>query len=778
MPVFFAVTLFISSALLFMVQPMVAKMLLPSLGGTPGVWNTCMVFFQAGLLAGYAYAHAGLLWLGLRKQSAVHLGFVLLPLLVLPNGIAADAEPPEGVYPVLWLLRVLLVSVGLPYVVVATCGPLLQKWFAGTGHTAGKDPYFLYASSNLGSMLALILYPVVIEPNFALATQRSLWIGGFYVLVALILGCAVCVWRARPASVVVLRFSSLSIPPTEKKNPSQKPHEVRSAPASSAAPALTWVRRLRWLGLAATPSSLMLSVTTYLTADIASIPLLWVMPISLYLLTFTLVFARRTLLPHAFMVRWMPLAVLIPVLIIISEATETRGSALLLIALHLLGLFWICMVCHGELAHTRPAAKHLTEFYLWLAVGGVLGSLFTALVAPVVFNTVVEYPLALVLACLLKPGEDELVQKKSNPPVHHRSPRTAARLDMLLPAMIGLFTAVLVLAGQALDLPAGPISVAVMFAVPAVMCYTFMRRPVRFGLGIGAILLASTLYAGVHGRAEYQVRSFFGVHRVTRDATGNYRRLIHGNTVHGQQSLNPEQREEPLTYYHRKGPIGQLLQALDGDPRLRRVAIVGLGAGTLASYAQPRQYWTYFEIDPVVVQIAEDSSKFTYLHDARRRLLGSGGKIDVVVGDARLTLRKSDGTFGLIIIDAFTSDAIPLHLLTREALQIYRSKLTAGGIIALNISNRHLDLKHAMARLAEDARPPMVCLVQEDTEVTSEERAGGKSPSVWALLSTDRAALGKLLDTSRGRWIELSPPPGASVWTDDFSNVFEVIRWR
>jgi hypothetical protein len=732
----FALTLLLSSGLLFLVQPMVAKMLLPSLGSSPGVWNTCMVFFQAGLLAGYAYAHVLPRWLGPRRHAVVHLLVLGLPFLVLPIAFS-DTDPPVGVYPAVWLLWVLLVSVGLPYIVVASCGPLLQRWFARTGHPAAGDPYFLYAASNLGSMLALVLYPVVVEPNLALVTQGRLWTAGFALLAVMLVACSLFLWRAQPA-------------------PAQTARDARS---------IAWTRRLRWLALAAAPSSLMLSVTTYLTADIASIPLLWVVPIGLYLLSFTLVFARQVLLPHPFMVRWMPLLVVVLVLALLSEATEPAG---LLIMLHLLGLFWICMVCHGELARTRPGAEVLTEFYLWLAVGGVGGGLFNTLVAPVVFSTVLEYPLVLVLACLLRPAAPAHVPALSSAAGWRRR-----RLDLLLPLMVGLITLALVVAGQSLDLPPGGLSVAFMFALPAVVCYTFLERPVRFGLGIGALLLASTFYRGVHGRAEYQVRSFFGVHRVTRDAAGRYRYLIHGNTVHGQQSLDPQQRDQPLTYYHRKGPIGQFFEVFDGDPRLRRVAIVGLGAGSLAAYAQPGDHWTFFEIDPVVVQIAEDRGKFTYLQDARRRL-GDSGQIDVVVGDARLTLQKSRETFGLIIIDAFSSDAIPLHLLTREALRIYQSRLSADGILALNISNRFLDLTAAVASLAQDARPPMTCLVRED--LVPRDLQPGQSLSIWGVLVGSRANAEKLT-AARQRWEIMVQPPGTPVWTDDFSNVLEMIRW-
>jgi hypothetical protein len=759
LPALFTVTIFVGSALLFLVQPMVARLVLPLMGGTPAVWNTCMVFFQALLLAGYGYAHAAPARLGVRRQALVHLLLLALPFVVLPISPSTALGAPDVAHPVVWLLGVLLLTVGLPFFVVAAGGPLLQEWFAATDHPSATDPYFLYAASNSGSMLALLAYPLLLEPTLPLAAQGRLWLGGYILLVLLMAGCAL--W--------------LQFVPGPKAPP---------IPVTDASARLPLARRLRWLLLAFVPSSLLLSVTTYLTTDVAAIPLLWVLPLALYLLTFILAFARRGLLPLDLLLRWMPLVVLVLVLVLLSEATEPIG---VLLGLHLLGLFWVSLACHGLLARDRPPVRHLTEFYLWLSAGGVLGGLFNAVLAPLLFRGIAEYPLVLVLACLLRPAAAEEAagalkgagQIPTSPKRKRGEPspslalracqqRRARRLDVVLPLALGGLTAALVVGWQAYGLEPGPLSVAAMFALPLVLCYTFLERPVRFGLGVGALLLAGGLYHGVHGSSQLRVRSFFGVHRVTLDQTGKYRMLVHGNTVHGQQSLDPTRSREPLTYYHRTGPIGKLIALLQGDERLQRVAVIGLGAGALACYPEKGVHWDFYEIDSAVVYLACDSGLFTFWSQCPAEL-------ELILGDARLTLQARSAEqerYGLLVVDAFSSDAIPVHLLTREALAVYRNQLTDDGLIAFNISNRYLDLEPVLANLARDAG--LVCLSQQDTRLTDAERAQGKAPSHWVVLG-GRAALAKVI--GKKGWGETDRRDGGPVWTDDFSNLLGVFKW-
>lgn len=723
----FSLTLFLSSALLFLVEPMIGRLILPLLGGTPAVWNTCLVFFQAVLLGGYVYAHVLPSWLGERRHALLHVALLFVPLFFLPIALPRDWTPPEESSPVFWVLGLLLVLIGLPFFVVSTSAPLLQRWFAGSQHPSSSDPYYLYAASNLGSLTALLSYPLLVEPLLPLASQGRLWTAGYVVLLLLTAGCAL--WFRKSAA------------PAPLKTLSTEPH--RPTP-------LTAKRRLHWLLLAFVPSSLMLSVTTYLTTDIAAIPLLWVLPLALYLLTFVLAFARKQWIAEQFLARWMPAVVLVVLLVLLSEATEPM---LLLLVLHLLGLFWISLFCHTTLAQDRPSSERLTEFYLWLSLGGVLGGLFNALLAPLLFSSIAEYPLVLVLACLLRPAPGQ----------------TPRLLDVALPMGVGALILALIWSGRRFHLEPGPVTIAWVFAVPLIVCYTFLERPLRFGLGAAALVLAAGAYSGVYGRTLYRTRSFFGVHRVTLDPTGGYHVLVHGDTIHGQQSVDPARAREPLSYYSRTGPIGEVFQALDGDERLQRVGVVGLGTGALACYAEEGQHWTFYEIDPAVVAIARDSGQFTYL---------TSGPVQpaLVLGDARLQLARSTEHYGLLVLDAFSSDAIPAHLLTREALQIYRDHLDADGILAFNISSRYLDLEGVLADLAGRAEPPLVCLSQKDLGVGSIERQLGKAPSHWVVMAPRREALAKVIQ--RGNWFQLRARRDRTVWTDDYCNLLGVVRWR
>ena len=731
----FLLTLFLSAFLLFCVQPMIAKMVLPLLGGSPAVWSTCMVFFQAALLAGYAYAHATATWLGVRRQTAVQAGLLLLPLFVLPFGIPPDAArslSPEA-NPTGWLFLLLLGMVALPFFVVATSAPLLQRWFTQTGHPAASDPYFLYGASNLGSMLALLAYPLVVEPNLRLAQQSMAWTVGYGLYVVLALGCVALVWKGQQ--------SALAGP--DSSGPTQEIHRLELA------------QILRWVVLAFIPTSLMLGVTMYLTTDIAAIPLLWVIPLALYLLTFILTFARRPILPHSWMVRALPMAaVMLALILSISSIAQP-----IFLLLHLVVFFLAAMVCHGELVRCRPHQEHLTAFYLAMSCGGVLGGLFNALIAPLVFDRIAEYPLALVLACLALPKTRT-----------DASDRWSRALDWVLPLCLGVLTWGLVTVLQRRsgstqdDLPA-----KFAFGLAVLICYAFKDRPVRFGLALGAVLLVAGTYTSSYGRVLYQHRNYFGVLRVTYDATGNFNRLIHGHTLHGQQSLDPDRRLEPLTYYHRTGPIGQVFEVLRTRDPGSDVALVGLGAGSLAAYAEPGQRMTYYEIDPVVAKIARDTRYFTFLEDSR------AASIAVVLGDARLRLGDApDHAYGLIVLDAFSSDAIPTHLLTREALRLYRAKLKEGGILAFHISNKCIDLAPILGALARDAG--LECLVRRDLDLPASELKIGKEPSTWAVMAASTSDFGSLSTDSR--WVPPQVPSREAVWTDDFSSIIEHLRFQ
>ena len=741
MVVLFAITLFVSAALLFLVQPMFAKMVLPTLGGTPAVWNTCMVFFQAALLAGYACAHAATRWLGVRRQAALHVGLLFLPFLVLPIRGPQGWAPPVHQNPIPWLLALLLVSVGLPFFMLSTITPALQMWYVHTGHPAAKDPYFLYGASNLGSVLGLLAYPVLLEPNLPLANQSWGWACGYVVLLILASGCAVVLWRSPVVSA-------------QNPSPWRLPNSAGPTSPTEGAAGLRIAQQMRWVALAFVPSSLMLGVTAAMTTEIPAIPLLWVIPLALYLLTFILVFARQPIVPHGWMMRRMPFLILAATIPIVSKATLSMWA---LVPLQLLTFFVVATVCHGELARSRPPATHLTAFFLWMSMGGVLGGVLNALVAPIVFKTVVEYPLALVLASLVRPHAEPGDQK---PP--------ARWLDFGLPAALGVLFVGLIWGLQAAGLRPGRLLHILVLGPTMMLCLSFARWPIRFGLGLGAILLASSLYTGPYGQVLHTERSFFAVHRVTQDAEGKLRMLVHGATIHGVQSLDPSRTREPLSYFSRTGPVGQAFAAFSGTEVTREVAVVGLGTGTLACYGRVGEHFTFYEIDPAVERIAREPRYFTFLRDCLPR-------INVVLGDARLSLVKAqERQYGMIILDAFSSDAIPTHLLTREAIRLYLAKLADGGILAFHITSRYLDLQPVLSDLARDAG--LVCLAQNDTGITDREIQNGTYPSQWVVLARKQWDLGRLAQDPR--WNVLPGRPGKRVWADDFSNMIGILRWR
>lgn len=751
MVILFTLTLFISSTLLFLVQPMAAKMVLPLLGGTPAVWNTSVLFFQLLLLAGYAYAHAISKWLSLKRQAQLHLGVFALSLLALPIVAATRDGPPPGGQPIVWLLQWLAITAGLPFFCVSTTSPLLQRWFATTGHRSADDPYFLYAAGNAGSLFALVAYPTLLEPTLRLLNQSRLWSVGYVVLLAFM---ASCTWYVR-------RVSSDRVITAHSVGADLKRASIGE--------------RAHWVVLAFASSSLMLGVTSFLTTDIAAVPLLWVVPLALYLLTFILVFARRSILRHETMVRVLPvLAVPLATLIVF----DTNLSAPVQVAVHLTTFFVAAMVCHGELARRRPAHHELTRFYLWLSVGGALGGVFNAVVAPLIFSSVAEYPIALVLACLLRPasasfGEArrssslELCAERRQPAGRWWNDRPREQwLDVIIPAMFGVLVAVLMFAlsgGESKSLTA----IGLVFVVPSFICFACRRRPVRFALSLGALIVASSAYMSAHEHVVVRDRSFFGVHRVTTDAAGSSHLLVHGGIVHGGQSLDPARRREPLLYFSRSGPIGQVFNVFGGAAAKSTVGVIGLGVGSLAAYGQTGQRWTFFEIDPAIEALAENPRYFTFLRD-------SPAAIEVTLGDARLSLEHvPDGQYGLLIVDAFSSDAIPVHLLTREALQLYAHKIDATGLLAFHISNRYLDLRPLLGALAADAR--LACLAQDDLHITAAEQRAGKSASQWVLIARRAADFGAL--NADPRWQPV-PAGRQNIWTDDFSNVLGTFRWR
>ena len=737
MGLLYTLTLLLNALLLFLVQPMIAKMLLPSLGGTPAVWNTCMVFFQTMLLCGYAYSHFVTKKLSLKPQIIVHLALFIGAALVFPFEISEKSlqSLSNGAQPISWMLGQLFLLVGLPFLMLATSGPLLQQWFSQTDHPSAKDPYFLYSASNVGSLLALVGYPLLLEPTLRLRQQSLTWAVCYVTLLSLLGACAAIRWRAAK--------------PVAQPTTDEAPRE--------AAP-LNWPQRGRWVLLSFVPSSLMLGVTTHLSTDISPFPLLWVVPLALYLITFILAFAKRQWISTARLAQGFPFLGIALAFVMFSEE---KHALWLSVGLPLLFFFCTALLCHRQLAETRPATLHLTEFYVWLSVGGTLGGLFNSLLAPFIFNRVLEYPLMVIVALLLRPRST----KAAAVPLRSLWERS---LDYALPAALGLLTFLLVYSLPYVGVPKMP-AVALSLGVPAVIGLGFITKPIRFGLAMAAILFGGSSYLGLlFGQTLHQSRNFFGVQRVAVDQTGTMHDLSHGSTRHGRQYIDPKRQCEPVSYYHQNGPVGQWMTALREQPLAKpNVAIVGLGTGALISYAKPGEDWTFYEIDPDVIQIAAHSGHFTYLKNC------SAASNRIVMGDARLQLRNApDRHYGLIVLDAFSSDGIPVHLLTKEALDLYLAKLADGGRLVMHISNVYLDLRQVVSALAQSAN--LSCLVNDDFSAQMVNAAPNQDPSTWVVLARRAEDLGSL--SQHPQWHRFDNYAKSKLWTDDYSNILSVFR--
>jgi len=730
--------IFVGAFLIFLVQPMVAKMALPLFGGSPSVWNTSMVFFQILLLAGYGYAHFSTKRLGLHRQSKLHLVVLLLPLVVLPVQLRPDSAQPGGVSPVLWLLLILAVTAGLPYLVVSTASPILQRWFAGVDHPNAADPYFLYAASNAGSLLALLAYPIVVEPNLTLAQQGKLWMLLYLLFVSL---CIVSV-------ALLHRF------------PGSLTHPHLPDAATSEMQSLSWRQRLRWIALAFIPSSLMVGATGFLSTDVASAPFLWVVPLATYLLTFILAFAQKRLVS---LDRASTVLPIVAVLGIVANPAFLPLPIALMIFIHIGVLFLVSFVAHGKLADDRPAARHLTEFYLLVSVGGVLGGVFNALIAPVVFDEVVEYSMVIVVSMLLAPlGGTEPVRPSD---LLGRLTDRSTMVRLLVTAVVigimivgtpdGFLRWCLIAAlGTVVSLVAGA-------SIVQMVSQGVQKRPAFY---VGAAIAVLALPMFLAQPVLHAERTFFGVMQV-RDIDGNRRILKHGTTIHGTQDFTSEATaREPLGYYSRSGPVGQVFSYLQQSTSLQSVGVIGLGTGAIAAYGVPGQEMTFYEIDPAVTRIASDPRYFTYLSD-------SAATIHTVDGDGRLAIEDvPQGTFDLLIVDAFSSDSIPMHLLTTEAFELYRDKLTPDGALLIHITNRNLDLEPVIGAIARNQGMPS--LTRHD-KVDREATDAGIYDSHWVVLGMSDSVLAGF--ASDERWHDVAV--GSEVWTDEFSNIIRTLRW-
>lgn len=708
-----------SAALLFWIQPLFSKTLLPLLGGAPVVWNTTLVFYQLVLLAGYGYVHLLTRLTGCRFQLAIHLSLCLFALVFLPVRVASAF--PDNMNPVAGLLVLMAVSLGPPVLTISATAPLLQRWFADTDHRGARDPYFLYSASNAGSMLALVAFPLLLEPHLSLSAQRQAWSLGFVGLVALLALCGLLTLRSGSKAA---ETNGVSVVAGEQ---------------------ISWSNRLHWMALAGVPASLLLGVTQHITTDIASVPLLWVIPLLVYLLTYVLAFSRRRRVPDRWIFQGQAFALVLAG-IWIWALTGIRSQ----IALHATLLFVLALACHWELANRRPQARHLTEFYLFVSLGGVLGGGFNTILAPLLFTNTVEYGLAAALACMLRPGT-------WGGSIRQRVMDFGWPL-LLFGGGMGLMRGARAISGETY-----PYAFLAMILVFVVAGFSFKGRPLRYGL-TAAVLLAAGTRTSMDRTIIEQARSYFGTYDVVYSEEDDSNILFHGTTIHGIQMLDPELRTRPTSYYTEAGPLGQMFGLLRSERDGMSVGLVGLGIGSALCYAQPGDSWTVYEIDPLVFTLASNTAYFYHWAQCARRA-------DTVlrIGDARVRIRDEESEFDLLILDAYASDAIPVHLITLEALELYRLRLRPGGVILFHISNRHLALDRVLTALAR--KTGMSAFIQEHHP---DNAAGPRAnASVWVALAEGADGLPELQES--GLWDPLDAEHPA-LWRDDYSDILAVLR--
>lgn len=730
MVLLFSLTLFLSAALMFWGELMFGKMALPFLGGSPSVWNTCMVFYQSVLLLGYSYAHL-LARQNLLIQRIGYAVVILLGVISLPISIPVSAAPDEN-NPFLWLIALLARSLGLPFLALATTSPLLQRWFAITGAKSASDPYFLFAASNAGSFAALLAYPFIVERLLPLHSQTQVWAAGYFLLIVL---TAICMSRVKNRDAITDAI-------TDAISDALAEDKVVSNVAT-----ISKRDRIWWIVLSLLPSSLLLGVTSYLSIDIAPVPLLWVVPLALYLLTFVVAFAR------------VSAPIVVPSLILAAlagsalflQSTSITEPLWMVMLLHLSAFSALALACHSNLAHRRPAPQHLTEFYFFIALGGALGGMFNAIVAPALFDSIVEYPLAMVLSFAAIA-------------IALRSKLTKA--DLLLPLGVVAVSIVCAFLVKSFAPFGDSVSVGRLFMFAFVACLLFAKDPTRTAIAFSLIFFVGLLLPRELGNIVYSERNFFGVKKVLRQGD-DFHWLVHGHTVHGGQALRAERSREPLTYYHPAGPLGEVFQAINQTNRTKSVAVIGLGVGAMSYYARPGQKWTYFEIDPAIAKIARNKELFSFLDQSQI-------PIDVVLGDARLSLnREPDQKYDLIVVDAFGSDAIPVHLITREAANLYKRKLTPHGLLLFHVSNEHYRLSPVLANIAADAG--LSAVGREHREISEDQLRQGLFASHWVVMYRDPADIAGLGKSDN--WKPLTPDRSKMSWTDDFSDVLSAVKW-
>ncbi len=719
----FTLTVFVSAFLLFAIQPMFTKMVLPQLGGSPGVWSVAMVFFQGLLLLGYLYAHLSSTYLPTRVAVLLHIVILLITFISLPIAVSSGLGKPPVEGQIFWLIGVFMLSVGLPFFAVAGNGPLLQAWFARTGHKDASDPYFLYAASNLGSFAALLLYPVLFEITLRLPQQAFAWSAGFAALIACIAASGFITTQTQNSKT--LQSRAISSPLTSKSI-------------------------LQYIGLAFVPSALLVAVTSHIATDVASAPFIWIVPLALFLLTFVLIFTDKPLVPLAVIYQAVPI---LAGGILLSKLYQLNFVVNIII--HIGFFFSTALMYHHLLYTLRPEAKNLTKFYLWMSFGGVLGGIFSGLLAPYIFNSILEYPILVSVVMLAHPSVLKATKQDW---------KTLGLPALLVAASVTIVFALLQKLGW---------TNTDSFIVPAIIIGTFFVAGAFRHNIIRAVFIPFTfLLLALHGGNAFGtkfMRSFFGVDRISIEENGQFRVLSHGTTVHGATRIANADGTVysgspiPLSYYHPEGVLAQTLKLLPDNPTGRDVGIVGLGAGAQVCNGKPNDRFTYFEIDSLVAKIATDKNEFQFLSACAPNL-------KIVLGDARLTLQDQPQQFDYLLLDAFSSDSIPTHLLTREALQIYSAHLKPNGLLVFHISNRHMELETVVAALAKDAG-----LFAKDRLLVSKTNSLADPYSSEAMIMAKSADTLAQFTTANG-WTDANPKSTA-VWTDDYSNIPASI-WR
>lgn len=672
-----ATSAFVAAALAFIVEPLAARMLLPAYGGSAAVWTTALVFFQAALVGGYAWAHVGLSRLGIRRHAVVQVAIAAGALVLLPVGLPAWAAPPSGAPVGLWLIGCLGAMVGLPFFVLCTNGPTVQRWYAALGRGGAAEPYRLFAASNAGSLVGLLAYPTLVEPNLDLDDQARLWTAGFAGFVLLTVAAASVAWRSGGRQPL-----------------------AEAGPAKTASPAegIDGRRRLGWMALAAVPAALMVGVTSHLSTDVAAVPFLWVMPLSIYLVTLVLAYARaRPILarPASFALMPLGIAATLDFLGFIDASIEV------VFALHVGTLLAAGLALHGALAADRPSPARLTQYTLLVAVGGALGGIAAGLLGPLLFPVPLEEQVALVAALVLAAGW---------PFAARRTFGLRSRLPALVPAAVGL------------------------------------------ALVVGIATAPAAIYTA---------RSFYGTYRVVYGLGRHV--LFAGTTIHGIQDRTPGREREPWSYYSRGGPLGQVLTTLTADPAPLRIGAVGLGTGAVAAYGRPGDRIDFLEIDPAVATIASEPRLFSYLADSR-------AEVHVSIGDGRLLLASTGpATYDMLVLDAFSSDAVPVHLLTVESFALAMSRVRPGGVVAVHISNRYLELEPVVAAAARDLG--FVSIL--GATLPPADEVGRSQASQWVVIGRSYADLAGLVTGADWRTAHAA---GRAAWTDRWSDLLSALR--